>query len=299
MRRAAWITAALLFLLPAAARADEYIIKGPFAVRKVIDGDTLELADGEHVRLIGIDSPELHHPELPVQRFSREASDYLLKLLDGRSVTLEIIPGEGRDVYHRLLAYVYAGKTMLNEEMIRNGYAFAYAKGEHPRLTQFLQLENEARRAHRGLWDYSPRDGRLTNIIERYGNLTPEGRDQFDAALDGILARYPLEPKTAPPPSPAVTLSWREAEKHEGETVTIEGILTATHNSGNVCFLNFDRDYKRTLTLVIFQKRFAAFPPNPERHYKGKTVRVSGIVTRHGGRPEIVLERAEQITVIK
>lgn len=299
MRRAALLTAALLFLVPAASRADQYAVKGPFAVQKVIDGDTLALVNGEHVRLIGIDSPERHHPELPVQRFSREAADYLLKTLDGQNVTLEIIPGEERDTYHRLLAYVYAGKTMLNEEMIRNGYAFAYGKGTHPRLTQFLQMENEARRAHRGLWDYSPRDGRLASIIERYAGLSPEGRDQFDAALDGILARYPLEPKAAPPASPAAALSWREAEKHEGNAVTIEGIIAATHNSGKACFLNFDKNYKRTLTLVIFQKRFAAFPPNPERHYKGKTVQVTGVVTRHGGRPEIVLERPEQITVIK
>lgn len=299
MRRAALLAAALLFLPPAVSRADQYAVKGPFAVKKVIDGDTLVLADGEHVRLIGIDSPELHHPELPVQRFSREAADFMQKILNGQNVTLEIIPGGERDVYHRLLAYVYAGKTMLNEEMIRNGYAFAYAKQAHPRLAHFMQLENEARRAHRGLWDYSPRDGRLANIIERYGGLSPEGRDQFDAALDGIMARYPLEPKTAPSPSPAAAIPWREAEKHEGETVTVEGTIAATHNSGNACFLNFDRDYKRTLTLVIFQKRFAAFPPNPERYYKGKTVRVTGIVTRHGGRPEIVLERVEQITVIK
>ncbi len=299
MRRAALLTAALLFLVPAASRADQYAVKGPFAVQKVIDGDTLALVNGEHVRLIGIDSPELHHPELPLQRFSREAANYLLKLLDGQNVTLEIIPGEERDTYHRLLAYAYAGKTMLNEEMIRNGYAFAYAKGTHPRLTQFMQLENEARRAHRGLWDYSPRDGRLANIIERYAGLSPEGRDQFDAALDGIMARYPLEPKTAAAPATAAAIAWREAGKHDGEAVTIEGIIVATHNSGSACFLNFDRDYKRTLALVIFQKRFAAFPPDPERYYKGKTVRVTGIVTRHGGRPEIVLERPEQIAVLK
>lgn len=299
MRRVALIIAALFFLAPAASRADQYVIKGPFAVQKVIDGDTLTLVNGEHVRLIGIDSPELHHPELPVQRFSREAADFMQKILNGQNVTLEIIPGGERDVYHRLLAYVYAGKTMLNEEMIRNGYAFAYGKAAHPRLTQFMALENEARRSHRGLWDYSPRDGRLANIIERYGSLSPEGRDQFDAVMDGMLARYPLEPKIAPAPSPAATLSWREAERHEGDTVTIEGIIAATHNSGTVCFLNFDRDYKRTLTLVMFQKRFAAFPPNPERHFKGKTVRVTGIVTRHGGRPEIVLERPEQIAIIK
>lgn len=301
MRRAALLAATLLFLIPSASGADQFVIKGPFAVKKVIDGDTLELANGEHIRLIGIDAPELHHPELPVQRFSREAADFLLKKLDSQSVTLEIIPGGERDVYHRLLAYVYAGKTMLNEEMIRNGYAFAYAKQSHPRLAQFMTLENDARRAHRGLWDYSPRDGRLANIIERYTALSPEGRDQFDAALDGITARYPLEQKTAPAPTPssAAALSWREAEKHEGSAITVEGMIVAAHNNGNVCFLNFDRDYKRTLTLVIFQKRFAAFPANPERHYKGQTVRVTGIITSHGGRPEIVLERPEQITIIK
>ncbi len=299
MWRWALFTATLLILAPAVSHAEnQYIHQGPFAVKKIIDGDTLVLVNGEHVRLIGIDAPELHHPELPVQRFSREAADFLQKMLDGQNVTLEIIPGGERDTYNRLLAYVYAGKTMLNEGMIRNGYAFAYAKQEHPRLMRFLQLENEARHAHRGLWDYSPRDGRLANIIERYGSLSPEGRDQFDAALDGLAAHYPLERKTAPP-SPATAIPWRDAEKHEGETVTVEGTIAATHNSGTVCFLNFDRNYKRTLTLVIFQKRFAAFPPNPERYYKGKNVRATGVITRHGGRPELILERPEQITIIK
>ncbi len=299
MRCAALMTATLLFLVPSVSRAGQYVVKGPFAVKNVIDGDTLALAGGEHVRLIGIDAPELHHPELPVQRFSREAADFLKKMLDGREVTLETIPGQERDVYNRLLAYVYAGKTMLNEEMIRYGYAFAYAKQEHPRLTQFLQLENEARRTHRGLWDYSPRDGRLANIIERYGNLSPEGRDQFDAALDGLAARYPLEAKPAPPPAPAEAIPWRETEKYEGQTVTVEGTIAAAHNSGSACFLNFDRDYKRTLTLVIFRKRFAAFPPDPELHYKGKDVRATGVITRHGGRPEIILDRPEQISILK
>ena len=42
-------------------------------VKRVIDGDTLLLTNGERVRLIGVDTPETKHPKKPVERFGKEA----------------------------------------------------------------------------------------------------------------------------------------------------------------------------------------------------------------------------------
>src|SRR4030042_4772105 len=51
--------------------------KGPFRLTRVLDGDTIVLDNGETVRLIGVDAPETHHPELPVQRFGEESAGFL------------------------------------------------------------------------------------------------------------------------------------------------------------------------------------------------------------------------------
>jgi len=62
--------------------------KGYNLVVKVVDGDTIELASGEKVRYLGIDTPETVHPSKPVQCFGKEASDYNKKLISGQYVRL-------------------------------------------------------------------------------------------------------------------------------------------------------------------------------------------------------------------
>jgi micrococcal nuclease len=80
-------------------------VDGPRGVVRVVDGDTVVIAPDTTVRLIGIDTPETVDPRKPVQCFGREASAYAHLLLDGRSVSLEYDPTQGRlDRYGRTLA---------------------------------------------------------------------------------------------------------------------------------------------------------------------------------------------------
>src|SRR4051812_28594636 len=83
---------------------------GRATVVRVIDGDTIVVKVGdteEHVRLIGIDTPETHKPGTPVECYGPEASAHLTELLPpGTTVRLER-DRDTRDVYRRLLAYVY------------------------------------------------------------------------------------------------------------------------------------------------------------------------------------------------
>lgn len=123
-------------------------------VKRVLDGDTVYLEDGRSVRLVGIDAPEMGREGAPDQYFARESRDYLHRLVSGRPVRLEA-DTQGRDRYHRVLAYVYLpGGQMANEEMVEQGYAFFYP---HPHQNseiqkKLLEAQNRAILSRRGFW---------------------------------------------------------------------------------------------------------------------------------------------------
>ena len=58
-------------------------------VKRVVDGDTLELATRKKVRLIGVDTPETVDPRRPVERFGKEASAFTKRLATGKKVWIE------------------------------------------------------------------------------------------------------------------------------------------------------------------------------------------------------------------
>jgi micrococcal nuclease len=124
-------------------------------VIKASDGDTVEVRIGAHtdiVRLLGIDTPETHHPTKPVQCFGPEAAAYTAARLTGRTVMLER-DVEPRDIYDRRLAYVYLDGERFNDELLAKGYARLLVippNGAHARA--MLARELEAKRARRGLW---------------------------------------------------------------------------------------------------------------------------------------------------
>lgn len=127
--------------------SDQYI------VTRVIDGDTIELGNGEKVRYIGVDTPELHHPQKKVERFAREAYQANQKMVKNRKVRLEF-DVQQKDRYGRLLAYVYTDDgIMVNEWLVASGYARVATFPPNLRFAdRFLQLEKEARQQNIGLW---------------------------------------------------------------------------------------------------------------------------------------------------
>ncbi|HPT63507.1 MAG TPA: thermonuclease family protein [Candidatus Atribacteria bacterium] len=126
--------------------------KGAYLVARVIDGDTIELSNGEKVRYIGIDTPELHHPQKEVEYYAREAYEANCRLVEGKRVRLEL-DVEERDRYGRILAYVYVDDLMVNEWLVANGYAHVATFPPNVKYAErFLQLEREARQAKIGLW---------------------------------------------------------------------------------------------------------------------------------------------------
>lgn len=121
-------------------------------VTRVIDGDTIELAGGARVRYIGIDAPESVDPRQSVQCFGVEAKNENVKLVEGKTVTLEKDISD-TDKYGRLLRYVYLDSDMVNEHMVRSGYARASSYPPDVAKQDVLQLaEWEAKTNGRGLW---------------------------------------------------------------------------------------------------------------------------------------------------
>ena len=125
-------------------------------VARVIDGDTIVLTDGAHVRLLQIDTPEPGTSEC----YSRAAGRDLRRMLPvGSVVTLETDPALDRvDRYGRLLRYVYRGSSNLNLALVRDGSATVwFFDGDRGRYASaLLAAARTAREAHRGLWGACP-----------------------------------------------------------------------------------------------------------------------------------------------
>lgn len=128
-------------------------------VKRVVDGDTIELENGQKVRYIGINTPETVDPRKPIECFGKEASAKNRELVEGKTVILEKDISE-TDKYGRLLRYVYlpsqnqgSDQIFINDYLVRQG--FAYASTYPPDVkyqNQFQQAQTEAQSKNLGLW---------------------------------------------------------------------------------------------------------------------------------------------------
>lgn len=131
---------------------------GSATVVEAVDGDTVRVRlDGvtEDVRLIGIDTPETHHPTRPVECYGPEAAARTAELLPPGTVVRLERDVEGRDRFDRILAYVHRASDDLfvNLALVDDGYAVARAYP--PNLARQRDLDaagGRARAADAGLW---------------------------------------------------------------------------------------------------------------------------------------------------
>ncbi len=117
-------------------------------VETVVDGDTVYLHDGTHVRYLGINSREKGQP------FYQEAKDYNEKMVAGKQVKLEY--DEYRfDRYDRVLAYVFVDGKSMSLEMVSKGLSvFNNYEGRKPLIyqDQLLKAQEEAKSKKLGMW---------------------------------------------------------------------------------------------------------------------------------------------------
>jgi endonuclease YncB( thermonuclease family) len=114
-----------------------------YLVTHVVDGDTVDLANGERVRLVGIDTPEVGECGY------EQSSQALARLVLDRQVAL-VVSDEDRDGYGRLLRYVDVGGVDAGLQLVRDGLAVARydsrdGYGFHPREPQYVAADRGSR----------------------------------------------------------------------------------------------------------------------------------------------------------
>ncbi|MBE8540192.1 lamin tail domain-containing protein [Geoglobus acetivorans] len=139
----------------------------------VVDGDTIDVIfqDGtkERIRILGIDCPETDAERNRKGEYDgiadmqylavwgRKAEDKARELLDGKQVVVQTDEkADLRDIYGRLLAYVYVDGKDFGAIMLKEGYARCYCEAEFSKRGLYRQLEEEAKLNKAGLWSYSP-----------------------------------------------------------------------------------------------------------------------------------------------
>lgn len=123
----------------------EETVHGPV---RVVDGDSLRRGETE-IRLYGIDAPEARQTcedESGIEwTCGRSATDYLRKLVGRQDVSCDV---QDTDRYGRSVSVCKAGAVTLNDEMVRQGWAVAYARHS----LRYKVLELDAQDARRGIW---------------------------------------------------------------------------------------------------------------------------------------------------
>ena len=124
-----------------------YALCLPARVVRVIDGDTFVIETGEHVRVIGINAPEMK------TIYGEPAKEHLMVLIDGKTVDLENDHiSADKDKYGRLLRYVFVDGVDVDKQMVKDGYAIAFLKFRFDKAEEYKQSELEARLKKLGIW---------------------------------------------------------------------------------------------------------------------------------------------------
>jgi micrococcal nuclease len=142
---------------PATTVAEPQAPPGYYIVKQSVDGDTFQVdmaGKKETVRLIGVDTPETHKPNTPVQCQGPEAADFARRTIEGKAVRLEADPtNDNRDRYDRLLRYAYMEDgTLFNKLLIDRGFGFAYLSFPFLKKDEFARAQANAQTSKAGLW---------------------------------------------------------------------------------------------------------------------------------------------------
>lgn len=229
---------------------------GRGAVKTVVDGDTLRLADGEaDVRLVGMQAPKL-----PLGRkgfatwpLADEARRALVDLVKGHSITLRL-GATPKDRNGRILAHLVRDDGLwIQQEMLRLGFARVYTFPDNRQLAaELFAAERDARAAKRGIW-----------------------AETFYAVRDTNVEKL---------------------AKDSGTFQIVEGrVISAAKVQGRI-YLNFGEDYRSDFTASIAPEAVPLFSKAKidPLAWKGKVVRVRGYIRSFNG-PVIDVTHPEQI----
>ncbi len=117
-------------------------------VKRVVDGDTIELANGQIVRFVGVNAPNNGEP------FEEEATEANQKLVHGKTVTLEYDTYTS-DRFGRVLAYPFIEGKNVVVELTQKGLVKVTIYEDRRKLKyqdELLKAQDEAKKKKRGIW---------------------------------------------------------------------------------------------------------------------------------------------------
>jgi micrococcal nuclease len=237
-------------------------------VTKVIDGDTFLIEGGYSVRILGIDADERGY------LCYEAAKEKLEELILNKEVKLEKSK-EDFDQYCRYLRYVFLDDKNISLELVKEGLVVSRFSPEDKKYREEItKAEKKVREDKIGCkW------GEIKNTKEnknefQWEKLTPE--------LTGLKV-----------------IGACQARDYHGKEIIVEGKVADVYLSKtNTLFLNFEKPYpNQCFTGVIFSSNLYKFAKDPENYYLNKTVRIRGEIKEYRGKPEIILEKPDQIEV--
>lgn len=126
---------------------------------KCVDGDTFKVLINDEVktvRLLAVDTPESVKSGSEVEYYGKEASDYTCNMVsEAKKIELEYDKNSDKtDKYDRILAWVYIDGVMLQDELVKNGYAeVAYLYGDYMYTELLKEHQTQAELKKQGIWD--------------------------------------------------------------------------------------------------------------------------------------------------
>jgi micrococcal nuclease len=171
-------------------------------VRRVADGDTIQLTDGRLVRYIGVNAPEIDHARNTAAPFGFEAREYNIALVGTQRIRLEF-DIERFDDYGRTLAYVFLPDgSMVNEKLLQSGMAHCLYKMPNIKYeARLLKAQRAAMQERRGMWrEWREKEGRYvgnrnsrrfhTAACPEAKRISSKNRIVFSKRWDAFQAGY-------------------------------------------------------------------------------------------------------------
>jgi micrococcal nuclease len=172
------------------------------AVKRVADGDTVQLADGRLVRYIGVNAPEINHERNSAEPFGFDARSRNIELIGSRRIRLEF-DIERFDDYGRTLAYVFLPDgSMVNEKLLQSGVAHCLYRMPNVKYeARLLKAQREAMQERRGMWrQWHEKEGRYVGSrnsrrfhaasCPEVKRISPKNRVVFSKRWDAFWAGY-------------------------------------------------------------------------------------------------------------
>jgi micrococcal nuclease len=239
-------------------------------VTKVIDGDTVVVSGGDHVRLLGIDADEKGYPCYDAAKARLE------ELALSKSVELES-DGSDKDQYGRLLRYIFLNGDNVNEKLVSEGLAIARFYPENQKYkAEITAAEAQAIKNKTGC---------------KWSGQVQTASPQSASEVDAKKLVWKMMDGSA--------VDACDAKNHIGENIIVQGTITDSYSSASdTIFFDFSAAYPNNcFAAVIFKSNISKFSGSPQTAYKLKTVRVRGTVQEYQGKPEIIISDPSQIEI--